>query len=64
MIKILDEARDNQKPDVAIDTIMAQLAGDARGETSRWQDTWKSNQEARKALIKSGARKGFIGLNL
>jgi hypothetical protein len=64
MIQILDEARTNGSPDVGSDHIMVKLAGDARGETSRWQDTWKSNPKARKALIKSGTRKGTLRLNL
>ena len=60
MIQLLDEARKNGKPDVAIDHIMEKLGSGS----SRWQDTWKSGREARKALIKSGARKGTLRLNL
>jgi hypothetical protein len=60
MIQILHEAHENGNPDVSIVRIL-----DRRGTpNSRWQDTWKSNQNARTALIQRGARKGTLRLNL
>ena len=60
MIQILHKAHESGKPDVRIDYILEGLGT----RNSRWQDTWKSNREARKALIKSGQRKGTLRLNL
>ncbi|HEV3483011.1 MAG TPA: hypothetical protein VGR97_11875 [Candidatus Acidoferrales bacterium] len=62
MIQILHEAYKWGTPDLGNDYILVQLAGDNRGENSRWQDTWKSNPKAKKALIKSGASKGTLRL--
>jgi hypothetical protein len=60
MIEILHEAQKIRKPDVAIAYILERL----EKNSSRWQDTWKSNPKAKKALIKEGARKGTLRLNL
>jgi hypothetical protein len=60
MIQILHEAHKNGKPDVSIALVLEQL----EKESSRWQDTFKSNPIARKALIKAGIRKGTLRLNL
>jgi hypothetical protein len=60
MIKILHEAHESGMPDVRIDRILVELGATA----SQWQDTWKSSPEARRALIKSGLRKGTLRLNL
>jgi hypothetical protein len=59
-IQILNEARQDGKPDVSIDDILEQL----ETSNSRWQDTFRSNPEAKEALIKSGVRKGTLRLNL
>jgi hypothetical protein len=59
-IEILHRARESGNPEVSFHSILEQLGT----QNSRWQDTWKSNREARKALIKSGLRKGTLRLNL
>jgi hypothetical protein len=60
MVQILHENYENGSPDVSIVYIM-----DRRGTpNSRWQDTWKSNSKAKQALIKEGARRGTLRLNL
>jgi len=59
MIKILHEARESGNPEVSIAYIMEQL----EKQSSRWQDTFKSNPKAKKALVESGARKGTLRLN-
>jgi hypothetical protein len=60
IIGILDRASQDEKPDVAIHNILEQLGT----PNSRWQDTFKSNSEAKKALIRSGKRRGTLRLNL
>jgi hypothetical protein len=60
MIQLLHRAHQNGKPEVSINSILEEL----ETETSRWQDTWRSNRKARESLIKSGARKGTLHLNL
>jgi hypothetical protein len=60
MIQILHEAEKKGTPDVSIAYIQEQL----ETRNSRWQDTWRSNSEARKALIKTGARRGTLRLKL
>jgi hypothetical protein len=64
MIQILHEARENGACDVRNDYILEEFGREHRGESSKWQDTWKSNPEARKALIKSGQRRGTLRLNI
>jgi hypothetical protein len=60
-ITILHTAFQTGKPDVAIDYILEQLGT----PNARWQDTWRSNKEARTALIKGGTtRKGTLSLKL
>jgi hypothetical protein len=59
MIQILDEARQNGTPDVSVAWILEQLGTPA----SRWQDTFKRNPDARKALITEGKRRGTLRLN-
>lgn len=60
MIQILHEAYKNGNSDVSIAHILEHL----EKESSRWQDTFKSNPTARKALVTSGERKGTLRLNL
>jgi hypothetical protein len=60
MIEILHEARKNRTPEVSNAHILERLDT----PNGRWQDTWKSNKEARDALIQGGARKGTLRLNL
>jgi hypothetical protein len=59
-IQILYDGYKNGMRDVAIDSILVKLDT----QNSRWQDTWKSNPKARKALIVLGASKGRLRLNL
>lgn len=60
IIRNLHRAYKNGTPDVAINTVMMTH----KAESSRWQDTFKSSADAKKALIKSGNRKGTLRLNL
>jgi hypothetical protein len=60
MIQILYEAHENGNPDLSIAYILEQLDK----KSSRWQDTFKSNPKAKEALVKSGARKGTLRLNV
>jgi hypothetical protein len=60
VVEILHRAYLDEKPDVAIDYILEKLGT----QNSRWQDTFKRNPEARKALIRKGERKGTLRLNL
>lgn len=60
MIEILHKAHENGTPDISIAHILERL----EKKTSCWQDTFKSNPNARKALVKSGARRGTLRLNL
>jgi hypothetical protein len=60
MIEILHEAYKCGNPDVSIADILERL----EKNSSRWQDTWKSSLDARKALIRSGKRKGTLRLAL
>ena len=59
-IQILHEAHTNGTPGVSISHILEQLGT----RNSRWQDTFKGNPSARKALITSGRSKGTLRLNL
>jgi hypothetical protein len=60
MIEILHEAFKNGTPNISAAYIM-----DRRGTpNSRWQDTWKGNRDALKALIKTGPSKGTLHLNV
>ena len=63
-IQILHEAAMKGTPEVGIEYILVQLAGDNRAESSRWQDTFKSNPTAKRALVRSGNRKGTLRLKL
>jgi hypothetical protein len=60
MIQILHRAYQDGKPDVAIASILEQL----ETKNGRWQDTFRSRPGAKKALIKSGMRRGTLRLNL
>jgi len=60
IVEILHMAYTDGHGDVGIDFILEQL-GTAN---SRWQDTFKTNREARKALVRPGSRKGTLRLNL
>jgi hypothetical protein len=59
-IEILHQAHANGNWDVSIDFILEKL----ETPNSRWQDTFKSNADAKKALITAGKRKGTLRLNL
>lgn len=59
-IEILHEAHRNETPDVSMHFILEKLGT----QNSRWQDTWKSNPRAKRALVKPGTRKGKLRLNL
>lgn len=59
-IQILHSAFESGNPAVRKDYILEQLGT----SNSRWQDTFKTNPEARKALIRVGARRGTLRLNL
>ncbi|MCL5669737.1 MAG: hypothetical protein M1423_00305 [Acidobacteria bacterium] len=60
MIEILHRAYQDGKPDVAIDSILVKI----ETPNARWQDTFRSNTKARKALIGEGKRKGTLRLKL
>ena len=60
IIEILHEARANGNADVSTARILEAL----ETPNSRWQDTFKSNPDARKALVAFGKRKGTLRLNL
>ena len=60
MIQILHKAYQSGHTDVPGAHIQEQLGTPG----SRWQDTWKSRPQARKALIAFGANKGTLRLNL
>jgi len=60
MIQILHKAHENGTPDISIAHILEEL----NKESSRWQDTFKSNPTAKRALVRSGKRKGTLRLNL
>jgi hypothetical protein len=60
MIQILHKAHKNGTPDISIAHILEELGK----KSSRWQDTFKSNPTAKRALVRSGNRKGTLRLNL
>jgi hypothetical protein len=60
MIQILHAAYESGNTDVSVAHILERL----ETQGSRWQDTFKSNPEAKKVLIRQGARKGTLRLNL
>jgi hypothetical protein len=60
MIEFLDKARESGQPDVRFDYILEEMGT----HVSRSQDTWRTSLEARKALIRTGTRKGTLRLNL
>jgi hypothetical protein len=60
LIEILHKAYKSGHPIVAIARALEQLGT----STSRWQDTFKSNPQAKKALITGGDRKGTFRLNI
>ena len=60
MVQILHQAHESGNPDVSVAHILEQL----EKRSSRWQDSFKSNLNAKAALIKSGRRKGTLRLNL
>jgi hypothetical protein len=60
MIEILHKAHVNGNPDVSTAHVLEML--ETKG--SRWQDTFRTNPKAKRALIKSGARRGTLRLNL
>lgn len=60
MIEILHRAHEIGNSDVSIALILEGL----EKQGGRWQDTFKSNPEAKKALVKSGTRKGTLRLTL
>ncbi len=60
MVQILHEAQQSGNPEIAIATILERLGT----SNARWHDTFKSNPEAKKALIGPGERKGTLRLKL
>jgi hypothetical protein len=60
MIQILHKAHKNGTPDISIAHILEEL----NKKNSRWQDTFKSNPTAKRALVRSGNRKGTLRLKL
>ncbi len=60
IIEILDEARTSGNPDISVALILERL----ETKNGRWQDTFKSNADAKKALIVIGRRKGTLRLNV
>jgi hypothetical protein len=60
MIEILRDAHANGNPDISIASILERL----ETPNARWQDTFRSNPNARKALIRTGPHKGTLRLNL
>lgn len=60
IIQILNEARQSGNPSISIAFILEQLGT----RNSRWHDIFRSNPEAKKALIGLGERKGTLRLNL
>lgn len=60
IIQSLHECHENGTPEVSTTFIQGRLGT----PSSRWQNTFKSNPEAKKALVKSGARRGTLRLNL
>ena len=60
MIQILHEAHESGNSEVSIAHILEKF----EKPSSRWEDTFKSNPEARQALIRPGRRKGILRLNL
>ena len=63
MIEFLHQ---NAKRDISIARVLETLGKSSESDTksSRWQDTWKSNPKARKALIALGATRGTLRLLL
>ncbi|HEY4739908.1 MAG TPA: hypothetical protein VIH76_04870 [Candidatus Acidoferrales bacterium] len=60
MIQILHEQHEQGNPDVGKDFVLEQLGT----RNSRWQDTFKSNRQAREALITTGSKRGTLRLNI
>lgn len=60
IVQILHEANVNGHTDISIAQILEQI----ETPNGRWQDTFRTNVEAKKALIASGGRKGTLRLNL
>jgi hypothetical protein len=54
VVEILHDSYEEGMPDVPIDRILEKLGT----PNARWQDTFKSNPEARKALIRKGGARG------
>jgi len=60
LIQILHEAHESGNPEVSHAFILEKM----ETNNSRWQDTFKSNRDAKKALIRIGATRGTLRLNL
>ena len=60
MIQILHQAHESGNPDVSVAHILERL----EKQSSRWQDTFKSNPNAKRALVKSGERRGTLRMNV
>lgn len=60
IIQMLHEAQKSGVPDLGNHYILEKLGT----PSGRWQDTFKSNPDAKKALIKTGKRKGTLRLNV
>lgn len=60
MIRILHAAYMSRNPVVSIAHILEAL----EKKSSRWQDTFRSNPRAKRALVRPGPRKGTLRLNV
>jgi hypothetical protein len=60
IIQILHEAHEGGNPEISIGHILERI----ETPNSRWQDSFKTNLGAKKALIRTGSRKGTLRLNL
>lgn len=60
MIEVLHDAYKNGNPEVSQQFVLEEL----ETANSRWQDTFKSNPAARKALVAVGKTRGNLRLNV
>jgi hypothetical protein len=60
IIQVLYEAYENRTPDISTTHILDRLGN----PSARWQDSFKSNLRAKKALIRRGESKGTLRLNI
>jgi hypothetical protein len=60
IIQILHEAHEAGNPEISVAHILEEI----ETPNSRWQDSFKGSPGAKKALIRTGSRKGTLRLNL